>query len=90
MRPALLTGDLQPSAEIASLNAGRLIPGHPRRPQEPEPAKKIHPIRTDRGLRPACRQEIPEVGRSLRHDHPVSVNQAVRLVTISGRSSRPA
>jgi len=90
MRPGLLAGDLQPPAEIAGLGAGRPIPGHSSAClQEPEPAKKIHPIRADRGLRPACRQKIPEIGRGRSHGHTVSVDQPVGLVTIT-RSYQPA
>jgi hypothetical protein len=60
MRPGLLTGDLQPSAEIAGLDAGRLIPGHSgARPQETEPAKKIHSHRNGPWTLPGLPPEDP-------------------------------
>ena len=85
MRPGLLPGNLQPPGEIAGLGTSRPIPSHPGRPQEPEPPEQVHPIGTNRGLRPARRQQIPEESRGAGRDHPVSIDQPVRLVTITRR-----
>src|SRR6266542_1166363 len=41
-RTGRLDSDLDPAAEIAGLDPGRLIPRHPDRPQEPEPPKDSH------------------------------------------------
>jgi hypothetical protein len=44
MRPGRLDRYLQPAAEITSLDPSRLVPTHPDRRQESEPAQQIHPV----------------------------------------------
>lgn len=56
VRALRLLRDSEPAAEVAGLDLRRLVPTHPQRPQEPEPAQQIHPIRAlGRGRSPARR-----------------------------------
>ena len=61
--PAAVPPGPQPPAEIPGLRLRHLVPGQPGRPQEPEPAQQVHPVRPDRRLGPARRQQIPEERR---------------------------
>ena len=61
VRPHRLPGQLQPPAEIPGLGPARPVPGHPRCPQEPEPAQQIHPIRAEGRLRPPRRLQVTEI-----------------------------
>ena len=89
VRPHRLPGQLQPPAEIPGLRPGRPVPGHPRRPQEPEPAKQVHPIRTDGLLRPPRRLKVTEIRPSRTDSFPVRIDQPVRLPPVPG-SDQPA
>ena len=77
-----LDGDLDPAAEVPGLGAGRLIPRHPGRPQEPVPAQQRDRIRAQRGLRPAGRLQIPQERRDRADQGPGRIAQPVRLPRI--------
>ena len=53
-----LSPDLDPPAEVTGLNPGPLVARHPNRPQEPEPAQQIHPIRPLRRRHTSCGLKI--------------------------------
>ena len=77
-----LDGDLDPSAEVPGLGPGRLIPRHPGRPQEPEPAQQRDRIRAQRGLRPARRLQISQERRNRTNQRPGRIAQPARLPRI--------
>ena len=86
MRARLLTGDLHPPTEITGFDPRRTIPHDSTvGPQEPKPPQQIHPIGTDRGLRPPYRQQIPEVTGDRHHGHAIRIEQLIRLVPIARR-----
>jgi hypothetical protein len=51
-----------------------------RRPQEPEPAQQVQPVRPDRRIGTARRLKVTEELRSRRNDQPVAVDQPERLL----------
>jgi hypothetical protein len=78
MRPSRLDRDLQPPDEIARLDPGCLIPPDPERPQEPEPAQQIHPIRTLRRRRPPARRQLGKERRHRLDGRTLAVHQPIR------------
>ncbi len=84
MRADRLSGHHQPAAELPGLGPGRLVPGHPGRPHEPEPAQQIQAIRPDRQLRPPRRLQMPEIGPRRLHSNATAIQQPVRLPPIPG------
>lgn len=58
-----LVGDLDPAREVAGLGPRGLIPRHVDRPQKPEPAQQVHPVRALRRRRPTDRLQIAQVHR---------------------------
>ena len=81
---------LNPPAEIPGLRPGGLVPPNPRRPQETEPAKQVHPVRPLRGGRPPARLKLPQIHRDRTDNYPVRIDEAVRLERITGRLKQPA
>jgi hypothetical protein len=51
--------------------------------------QQVHPVRTNRGIRPPRRQEVTEAGSDRLHHRPVSAGQPVRLVVLAWRSDPP-
>ena len=81
MRQHRLVRDPHPPAEIAGLHPSRLLPRHPDRAQEPEPAQQRQPVGTLRGLRQPPRLQVPQIRRD-RADHPAgAVKQPDRART---------
>ena len=87
-RCAGLGTHLDPPAEVTGLSPGRLIPRHPGRPQEPEPAQQRDRIRPLRGLRPASGLQVPKVSRYRRHRRAGRVTQSPRLPRVARRLQR--
>ena len=88
MRQHRLVRDPDPPAEIAGLHPSRLLPRHPDRAQEPEPAQQRQPVGTLRGLRQPPRLQVPQI-RGDRADHPTgAVKQPIGLERIPGVPQR--
>ena len=62
----------------------------PRRPQETEPAKQVHPVRPLRGGRPPARLKLPQIHRDRTDNYPARIDEPVRLERITGRLKQPA
>ena len=84
-RPTGLAGHLQPADEVPGLRPGGLIPADPGRPQEPEPAQQIHPIRALRRRRPPARLQVPQICGNRSDSCPVAVLQPVWLKRVARR-----
>ena len=79
----------QPPPELPGLGPGHLVPRHPGRPDEPEPAQQIQAIRPDRRLRPPRRLQMPEISPSRLNSHAAAIQQPVRLPPIPGSHQSP-
>src|ERR1019366_2303093 len=84
-----LARDLQPPAEVPALSPRRLIPADTDRPQEPEPAQQIHPLRTLRMPGPPAPRERGEDPAAPPPPRAPGAQQPVRQKQAPGRLERP-
>jgi hypothetical protein len=81
--------DRDPPAEIAGFRPGRPVPSNSERPQEPEPAQQVHPVRADGRLAAPSSQQITEERCDCPNRPPRWVDQPIRLPLRTGHSQRP-
>jgi hypothetical protein len=75
VRPLRFTRHQHPPAEVPSVGPGRSVPRDIDRPQEPEPAQQIHPIRAQRRLGPSSRLQVAKERRHRLHRQAGRVKQ---------------
>src|SRR5674476_1596751 len=85
MWPDWFAANLQPPGEVPRLGPCCPVPGHPDRPQEPEPPQQVHPVGARRRCRPPRRLKLFEVGRNRLDLNAVDVQEPVRLPWLTGR-----